>query len=261
MGQLILCKSPRALTPFYIESGKVNIYSLEELMYYVQSARFVTRDDFVNEAFIEWVERELALSELAALLREKLAGESGLKDFFLPIEAANGYLTTSELQILNVQLQKYDHMTGLEAKKLYADSFMHQEKYVQAIHAYRRLLNDPVVLSEQGHVTGDIWSNLGCAYARMQDFSEAVECFARGFMLNRRMETLQEAVDAACLSGEPRLLDSLVMRFATNANQIAGERTHMERLLEQTLAAAEGVRWQEQQLVQWMDAYRSQCES
>lgn len=261
MGQLILCKSPRALAPFYIESGKVNIYSLEELMYYVQSARFVTRDDFVNETFIGWVERELALSELAALLREKLAAGCGLRDFFLPLEAANGYLTTSELQILNVRLQKYDHMTGLEAKKLYADSFMHQGKYVQAIGAYRRLLNDPAVISEQGHVAGDIWSNLGCAYARLQDFSEAVECFARGYMLNHRMETLQEAVDAACLSGDQRLLESLVMRFAANAAQIAGERAHIEQLIGQTLAAAGQTRLQEQQLVQWMDAYRSQCES
>lgn len=261
MGQLILCKSPRAKTPFYIESGKVNIYSLEELMYYVQSARFVTRDDFVNESFTDWVEQELALRELAALLREKLAQECGLKDFFLPLEAANGYLTTSELQILNVQLQKYDHMTGLEAKKLYADSFMHQGKYVQAIYAYRGLLNDPAVICEQGHLTGDIWSNLGCAYARLFDFSEAVECFARGYMLNHRMETLQEAVDAACLSGDQKLLDSLVMRFASNAGQIAGERTHMEQLLGQTLAASEGVRWQEQQLVRWLDVYQSQCES
>lgn len=261
MGQLILCKSPRTRVPFYIESGKVNIYSLEELMYYVQSARFVAKDDFVNEAFIDWVERELALLELAALLREKLAAGCGLKDFFLPLEAANGYLTTSELQILNVQLQKYDHMTGLEAKKLYADSFMHQEKYVQAIYAYRRLLNDPTVILEQGHVAGDIWSNLGCAYARLQDFSEAVECFARGYMLNHRMETLQEAVDAACLSKDQRLLESLVMRFGANAGQIAGERAHIEQLIAQTLAAAGQTRLQEQQLVQWLEAYRSQCES
>ena len=261
MGQLILCKSPRAKTPFYIESGKVNIYSLEELMYFVQSARFVARDDFMRPEFIDWVEREIGQKELGAMLREKLSANSGLKDFFLPIEASNGYLTTSELQILNVQLQKYDHMSGLEAKKFYADQFMYQGKYAQAILAYRRLLSDSAVISEQGHVAGDIWSNLGCAYARLQDFAEAVDCFSRGYVLNHRMETLQEAVDAACLSGEQKLLDGLAMRFATNAGQITAERTHMEQLLQQTMTGAGENRFHEQQLAQWLEAYKSQCES
>lgn len=258
MGQLILCKSPRAKTPFYIESGKVNIYSLEELMYYVQSARFVDRDDFMKTEFVAWVGRELCMEELAVLLRGKLKGK--LLDFFLPIEAANGYLTTVELQWLNVQLQKYDHMTGLEAKKLHADSYMHQEKYVQAIYAYRRLLNDPAVIEKQGHVTGDIWSNLGCAYARLQDFGEAVDCFSRGYMLNHRIETLQEAVAAACLSGDEDLLERLVTRFAVNAGQITQERVRMEQLLSQTMAASEQSSPPGGQLLKWIENYRSQCE-
>ena len=73
MGQLILCKSPRAKTPFYIESGKVNIYSLEELMYFVQSARFVARDDFMKPEFVEWVDHGIGMKELAGMLQEKLS--------------------------------------------------------------------------------------------------------------------------------------------------------------------------------------------
>lgn len=259
MGQLILCRTPRAKVPYYIEGGQVNIYSLEELMYYAQSARFVARDDFMNEAFVNWIETELQLPELAVLLRAKLDTSVGLRDFFLPLEAANGYLTTSELQILNVQLQKYDHMSGLEAKKMYADQFMHQHQYVRAVHAYWKLLNDPEVIAKQGHVAGDIWSNLGCAYARLQDFAEAVDCFSRGYTLNHRIETLQEAVDAACLAKKPQLLERLSERFATNASQIAGERTHMEQLLEQTMAVGTHA-FHDQQLLQWLQEYHSQCE-
>lgn len=260
MGQLILCKNPRAKTPFYIESGKVNIYSLEELMYFVHSARFVARDDFMRQEFIDWVEQEAGLSQLAQLLRQKLEENSSLKDFFLPIEAANGYLTANELQILNMQLQKYDHMSGLEAKKLYADQFMYEEKYAQAILEYRSLLKDPAVVTQQGHVAGDIWSNLGCAYARLQDFAEAVECFARGYVLNRRMETLQQAVDAACMTDDPKILENLAMRFASNASQITVERKHMEQLLEQTRKTAEKTQISRHLMVQWMEAYQDQCE-
>jgi tetratricopeptide (TPR) repeat protein len=253
MGQLILCKSPRAEKPYYIESGKVNIYSLEELMYYAQSARFVAKEDFMNQIFLDWVEQDLCMAELAGLLRQKLEAGGGLKDFFLPIEAANDYLTTSELQLLNVQLQKFDHLSGLEAKKLYADQFMHQGRFLQAIYAYRTLLGDDEVIRQQGHVAGDIWGNLGCAYARLFDFSEAVECFARGYTLNHRMETLQEAVDSACLSGDPELLDRLTARFAANASQILSEQGHMEQLLAKV---KEPVR--REKMYQWLEEYRNQ---
>ena len=103
MGQLILCKSPRAKTPFFIESGKVNIYSLEELMYFVHSSRFVARDDFMRPEFVDWVEQEIGLKELAQMLRGKLAANSGLRDFFLPIEESNSYLSNGEMQVLKAQ--------------------------------------------------------------------------------------------------------------------------------------------------------------
>ncbi len=259
MGQLILCKSPRAETPFHINSARADVYSLEELMYFLQKARYVARDDFMRPEFADWIERDLRLPELSGMLREKMSGSCSLRDFFLPVEAANGYLTTNELQLLNIRFQKYDHMSGLEAKKYYADEFMRQEKYARAVLEYRRLLSDPAVIGEQGHVAGDIWSNLGCAYARLHDFAEAAECFARGYMLNRRIETLQQAVDAACLSGDPGQIDKLSARFAANAQQIASERAHIEQLLAQTLKAQESLRVSEQMLAKWMESYREQC--
>jgi tetratricopeptide (TPR) repeat protein len=253
MGQLILCKSPRTEKPFFIQSAKVNIYSLEELMYYAQSARYVAREDFMNDRFVDWVNNDLGMKRLGELLQQRLDIGSGLKDFFLPIEAANDFLTGSELQILNMQLQKFDHMSALEAKKLYADQIMLQGRYLQAIYAYRALLNDEEVIRQQGHVAGDIWGNLGCAYAKLFDFAEAVECFARGYTLNHRMETLKDAVDSACLSGDPSLLDRLAARFAANSSQIMSERMHMEQMMGQPKLPV-----QREQLIQWLEEYKSQ---
>ena len=71
---------------------------------------------------------------------------------------------------------------------------------------------------------------------------------------------LQEAVDAACLSGEQRLLDGLAMRFTANASQIAAERTHMEQLLQQTLSGADATHFEGQQLARWLESYTDQCE-
>lgn len=229
-------------------------------MYYVHTAGYVSREDFMNEAFTDWIRNQLRLSELADMLEQKIEEDSSLKDYFLPIEAANGYLTNNELQILNVRLEKYDHMTGLEAKKMYADLYLHQGQYVNAIDAYRKLLADTDVLSSQEHVIGDIWNNLGCAYARLHDFGVSIKCFSKAYRLNRRLESLQEAVDAACLSGNPQFMEELMEQFAPNAVQIEGESQRMEQLLEQTVANVRLTVSVEQQIRQWIDIYKQQCE-
>jgi tetratricopeptide (TPR) repeat protein len=130
---------------------------------------------------------------------------------------------------------------------------MYQGRYLQAIYAYRVLLEDEEVIRQQGHVAGDIWGNLGCAYAKLFDFAEAMECFARGYTLNHRMETLKDAVDSACLSDDPSLLDRLAARFAANASLIMSERMHMEQLLAQPKLPVH-----QEQLIQWLEEYRSQ---
>lgn len=227
-------------------------------MYFLQSGQFVAREDFMREAFADWVENELQLAELASMLRQRLAQKSGLRDFFLPIETANGYLTTAELQTLNTQLQKYDRMTSLEAKKLCADQYMHQKQYVRAIQAYHRLLADTDSVAKEGAVAGDIWSNLGCAYARLYDFSEAVECFSRGYVLNQRLETLQQATAAAYLSEKPELLERLRTRFSENTKEIEAARLKTEAGCMQMKTAHAS--FSDGQLLQWIEVYRNQCE-
>lgn len=255
MGQLILCKTKRAGEPFLIESGKVNIYSLEELMYYVQSASFVTRDDFLKDEFIEWVRAKLQLSELADILQKKLDEDVGLKDFFIPLEAANGYLTTSEIQILNVQLQKFDHLTGLEAKKLYADHYLAQGQMILAIQAYRQILdNMDFVKKEQEHVLGDIWNNLGVAYAMLWDFHESCRCLIQAYRFNHRVETLKMAVDAACLGGNEYGLQQLKQLFQANEQSIEREQKQVQELLRQT-TDSHSLSEQKQLLQQWQRNY------
>lgn len=260
MGQLILCKTKRAQNPFLVESGKVNIYSLEELMYYVQSASFVTRDDFLKEDFIAWVRQELELNELADILQKKMDEKVGLKDFFIPLEAANGYLTTSELQILNVQLQKFDHLTGLEAKKLYADHYVSLGQMILAIHAYRQILdNMEFVKKEQEHVLGDIWNNLGVAYAILWDFNEACRCFIQAFRLNHRAESLKMAVDAACLGEDDCSLRELKLLFQANQQSIEREQKQVQEMLEQT-TNQHSLSEQKQLLQKWRINYQKMIE-
>ena len=59
MGQLLFCSHALAKKPYDIESASLNIYSLEEMSYYlIHNAEFVEMD-FVGRTFCDWVRTEI----------------------------------------------------------------------------------------------------------------------------------------------------------------------------------------------------------
>ncbi len=59
MGELILCRMPIAGSPYYIEEKGINIYSLEELSYYIANSTYLLTPAFMNRQLISWIGREL----------------------------------------------------------------------------------------------------------------------------------------------------------------------------------------------------------
>ena len=69
MGQLLFCSHALAKKPYDIESASLNIYSLEEMSYYlIHNAEFVEMD-FVGKTFCDWVTcvKETGLKEVYSL--------------------------------------------------------------------------------------------------------------------------------------------------------------------------------------------------
>ena len=49
MGELILCSHPIAAMPYYIDNISLNVYSLEELCYYIENHLYLIEADFMSE--------------------------------------------------------------------------------------------------------------------------------------------------------------------------------------------------------------------
>ena len=48
MGELILCSHPIAAMPYYIDNISLNVYSLEELCYYIENHLYLIEADFMS---------------------------------------------------------------------------------------------------------------------------------------------------------------------------------------------------------------------
>ena len=55
MGTLLLCSHGLASAPYYLESMALNIYSIEELCYYLKQNIDLVEPSFMDEELIDWI--------------------------------------------------------------------------------------------------------------------------------------------------------------------------------------------------------------
>ena len=59
-----LCLLPQAKKPYYIENIRMNIYSLEELCFYLYNNACLIDESLLNERLLDWLRDELGLTRL-----------------------------------------------------------------------------------------------------------------------------------------------------------------------------------------------------
>ena len=83
---------------------------------------------------------------------------------------------------------------GFERDKIRADQLMEKEKYLAAIYRYKHLLDEADMKETSEVLRGNLWHNLGTAYARLFLFEEAGRCFEKAYALNKQKESLRECL-------------------------------------------------------------------
>lgn len=225
-----MCSEPIAAIPYYMESISVNLYSIEELCYYIINHTYLIDKDFMCEELCSWLEQQLGLSQLVRRLRGIMEKKAGLSEFVYQIAAASGYCTMEELEGVRCILQQMEKKSDFECRKIRADKYMENRKYLSSIYEYRRLLEIEENSSQEQVLMGNIWHNLGCAYARLFLFEEAVVCYKNAYRLNYHTQSLKECLFAyRCMQDESGFeelaqrehLDAMFLLEITNELQMA----------------------------------------
>lgn len=197
MSGYILCQVKRAKLPYYIENISTNIYSIEELCFYLYHNIYLLDSTIINEELCFWLRDELGLKKLSQKLYGLLDEEVKIGDFILPIFKEINYLSLEEFRKLNQQIQKLAQEPAVLRQKLKGDYLMEHGKYVNAIKVYQRALHEKMESSSGendqlgGQFIGGIFHNMGCAYARLFQMEEAISCFGKAYEHLRTMASIK----------------------------------------------------------------------
>ena len=203
MGELLYCNESIAAVPYYIEGIAWNIYSLEELCYYIENNTYLLEREFMSEELLLWIGNELNNHKLEEKLREILRVRGGLSEFVFAILIETGYCERETIRkIVNI-LRGMEQKSDFERSKMRADRLMEHQKYLSSIYEYKRLLDGKEALKQEKWLIGNVWHNLGTAYARLFLFQEAAMCYETAYKWNRNEESIKECLATyLCLDDE-----------------------------------------------------------
>ena len=196
MGEILFCNQPIAALPYYIEGISWNVYSLEELCYYIENNTYLLERDFMTEELCTWVGKEIKNEKLAERLRDILRMDGRLSEYVLAILVECGYTPKETIREVVRLIREMEEKSDFECNKVRADRLMEKEKYLSSIYEYKNLLDSNDAGEQPPELIGNIWHNLGTAYARLFLFQEAIHCYERAYYMNNNAESLKEALMA-----------------------------------------------------------------
>lgn len=189
MGELLLCSQELAFVPYYIETISLNVYSLEELCYYLKHNIDLVEPSFMDKELVSWIKTELKLTTLAERLSRLIQEGSSLSEFVGQLANGCNYCTKEEIAKMQEKLADFENKTELECRKIRADRLLEKKRYQTCIIEYLRLLEYAEI---KGMLEGNIYHNLGTAYAGLFMFQEAARYYEKAYVMNQNPQSLQQ---------------------------------------------------------------------
>jgi hypothetical protein len=228
----ILCQIKRAKFPYYIESISTNIYSIEELCFYLYHNVYLIDDTIINERLCDWLKEELGLTKLYTRLYEHLEQGDGMGNFILPIFKEINYLSYDSFQKMQGVITQIEALPLASRLKLKADYLINNAMYTNAIQSYHSILKEGKNSALPNHFYASVWSNLGCGYAKLYLFKEAAACFYEAFQIERVMNIYEKYLCAIRMTMSAREFEEEVKAGTIDIKTVNGLENKMEAFRE-----------------------------
>lgn len=178
---LILCKQEPVKHPYYIENLGVHIYSSQELCYVIFNYPLIVLDNFINEALIEFIKKDLGMGMTALKLERGMNHGEDIEELLLLVLQECDYFSAREINQFQKKMTVLQSMPAADYAKAKADDLSARKQYGKAIVQYQLLLNNRGESYERRVFRGEVWNNLGVVYTRLFQFEKAFEALKHAY--------------------------------------------------------------------------------
>ena len=112
MGKIIVCSSKQAETPFTFLNTKVEIYTYEELCFYIYNNTVLISKTALSDKLWDWIREELDMPQLADRLVGLANKTTFVQDLLVEILNAGEYYTPEEVKTYGRNTGSCPHSSG-----------------------------------------------------------------------------------------------------------------------------------------------------
>ncbi len=231
MGKLIQCAGRVAKVPYHFRLTKTNVYSIEEVCYYIRHNIYMMQEEIFDRNFVMWVRSELHMEETADKLERLIQEQHDIRDIVVTICCSCDYYEEEEIKELVHIMEKMDHLPMYERKKRKGDHYLCCQSYEKAIEEYEKIFESDEILQAEAVTYGALFHNMGVAYVNIGEFHKASELFLKAYEKNNREESLAQCLYALRLCKDVKSFKKLIGDLEiSNERQGAWEKEYQHAL-------------------------------
>lgn len=221
---IILLKYKEAEIPYVFKSTGFEIYSIEELSYYIYHNIYLFTEEMVDEKLILWLEKEAGNDVLAGKLRRLKKQGNDLKDIVTTILCSNDFYTEREIKFLIGIMEDMEKISASMRRKMRADALIRHGSYHGAALEYEWILKHMDKNEFTNEEYGNLKHNLGVAHIHTSSLHEAAAEFKEAYTFNNNKESVYCYFMALKLEGK----DELFIQEAVQMGLSGEERNEIE---------------------------------
>lgn len=193
MSGVILC-TKQSDTPYKLKDTDINIYSIEELAYYLYNNAYFVDEDFFNEDLINYIDEKLGLGKISNRLKYAMGQKMNFVEYIMIILTGSGYYAENEIKLFEKEIKLISAKSMPERMKARADMLFNNKKLSAAKQVYENIIKGNPANIESKEFYADVHYGLAKIYCRMFYFNEAIDEFKKAYELNNEREILRALI-------------------------------------------------------------------
>ena len=192
MGRVILCETKPATTSYIFPNTKIEVFSYEELCYYIYNNIALISDEHIGVPLFLWIRNELELPGLADnLVQIKAKDNTDLTDLLTAILTFREYYSIAEVKDFILKRERMKNLSTPQFRKLQADGFLRYHKYLKALSIYDEILEQNPDMNNN-ELLGAIYHNRAVALANNFEIEEAMNSYLKSYELTGNQKSIYE---------------------------------------------------------------------
>ncbi len=209
--QMYLCLGALSTTPYFLSGLGVNIYSMDELCYYLCINAYILDNDLIDVRLCDFLRDNLEMPELGAKLRRMIKENRTLGEMVTTILVDTHYCNDEEIAKIKQILVDNASLSFAAKRKVRGDNLLCANKYPRAIEEYQYVLS-VLDREEEPELYSSILHNVGCAYSMMFLLDKAADYFKQAYDIDASRESLVMYLVCLRLTKKKEEYDRIVVK-------------------------------------------------